>query len=80
MDAIVQCREIFYKFDYSSKDYDKAFNFRVQFTKGLKSVKEFKETTKYLFLLLFLGPLSLVLLLRNATPRSRGGEVLRWRT
>ena len=37
------------------KDYVEAFNFRVQITKHVKSVKEFKETIKCLFLLFFHG-------------------------
>ena len=51
--------------------YVEAFNFCVQITNDVKSVKEFKETTRYLFLLFFLGPFYLFLLLSNAT---RGAE------
>ena len=70
MDVVVQSRKIFCKFGCYGRNYIEAFNFCVQFTKDVKSVKEFKETTRYLFLLLFLGPFSLVFLLPDATPRS----------
>ena len=50
MDVIVQCREC------SGKDFVEAFNFCVLITKDVKSVKEFKETIRYFFLLFVLGP------------------------
>ena len=56
MDVIIQYRGIFYKFGCSGKDYVEAFNFRVQITKDVRNVKEFKETTRSLFLLFFLSP------------------------
>ena len=74
MDVIVQCRGSFYKFGRSGKDYVQIFNFRVKITKDVKTVKEFKETTRYLFLMIFLGLFYLVFLLVNATPWSRGRE------
>ena len=63
--------EFFYKFGCSGKDNVEAFNFRVQIKKDVKNVKEFKEIIRYLFLLFFLGPFYLVLLLPVATPNSR---------
>ena len=74
MDVIVQSRGIFCKFGCSGKDYVEAFNFCVQFTKDVKTVKESKETTRYLFLLIFIGPFSLGFLLPNAT---QGAEDLK---
>ena len=71
MDVKVQCRGIFYKFGCSGKDYVEAFNLRVQVTKDVKNDKEFKETTGSLFLLLFLSPFYLVLLLPTVTLRSQ---------
>ena len=71
MDVIVQCRGSFYKFGRSGKDFVEAFNFRVQIPKNVKNVKEFKETTRSLFLLVFLSPFYLVLLLLTATLRSQ---------
>ena len=62
MDAIFQCRGIFYKFECSCKDCVELFNFCVQIKKDVKYVKEFHKI-RYLFLLFFLGPLYLVLLL-----------------
>ena len=55
MEVIVQCWGFFCKFGYFGMDYVEAFNFRVQITIDVKSVKEFKETIRYLFLLLLLG-------------------------
>ena len=82
MDAIVQCRGIFYKFGCSGNDYVEPFNFRVQIKKDVKNVKEFKEIIGYLFLIFFLGPVYLVLLvlLPAATPNSRRGAELRRNT
>ena len=80
MDAIVQSREIFYKFGCSGKDYVEAFNFYVQIEKDVKNVKEFKEIVRYLFLLFFLGPFYLVLLLPAAIPNSRRGAEVRRHT
>ena len=60
----------------SGKDYVKAFNFRVQITKDMKSVEKFKETTTCLFFHFLLGLIYLVLLLPNANTRSRGWEEL----
>ena len=74
MDVIVQCRGIFYKFGCSGKDYVEAFNFCVQIIKDVKNAKEFKETTRSLFLLFFLSPF--YLLLPTAALRSQLGEEL----
>ena len=76
MDVIAHWRGIFYKYGCSGKDYVEAFNFSVQITKNLKIVKEFKETARYLFLLLFLWTFYLVLILPTTTSSSRGGEEL----
>ena len=80
MDVIAHWRGIFYKYGCSGKDYVEAFNFSVQITKNLKIVKEFKETVRYLFLLFFLWPFYLVLILPTTTSRSRGGEELQRQT
>ena len=76
MDVIVQCRGMFYKFGCSGKDYVEAFNFCVHITKDMKNAKEFKETTRSLFLLFFLSPFYLALR-PTATLRSQSGEQLR---
>ena len=52
-------------------EYVEAFNFRVQITKDVKNVKKMNvkrtyETTKYLFLLIFLGLFYLALLVLTA--------------
>ena len=73
---ILQCWEVFYKFGWSGKDYVEAFNFRVKITKDVKSIKEFKETIRYLILRFFVDPFYLVLPLLTATPRSQGGDEL----
>ena len=70
MDAIVQCRGICFKFGCSDKGCVEAFNFCVEIKKDVKYVKEFKETIRYLFLLFFLVPFYLALLLPTATPSS----------
>ena len=57
-----------------------AFEFRVQVTKDVKSIKKKFKETRYLFLLVFLGPFYLVLLLLNTTPKSQGWEELQQRT
>ena len=76
MDAIVQCRGIFYKFGWSGKDYVEAFNFRVQIKKDVKNVEEF-----FFFLLFFLGPFYLDLLLPTTTlNRGWRGAMLRRQT
>lgn len=80
MDVIVQCRGIFCKFGCSDKHYVEGFNFHVQITIDVKKIREFKETIRYLLLLLFLGPFYLTLLLPTVTPRSQGGIELRCRT
>ena len=80
MDVIAHWRGIFYKYGCSGKDYVEAFNFSVQITKNLKIVKEIKETVRYLFLLFFLWPFYLVLILPTTTSRSRGGEELQRQT
>ena len=68
MDVIVQRRGIFYIFGCSGKNYDEAFNFRVQITKDMKNFKEFKETIRYLFLLRFSLPFSFSLTTANCNP------------
>ena len=57
-------------FECSCKDCVEAFNFCVQIEKDVKYVKEFNEVIKYLFVLFFLGPFYLVLLLPTPTPSS----------
>ena len=73
---ILQCWGVFYKFGWSGKDYVEAFNFRVKISKDVKSIKEFKETIRYLILRFFVDPFYLVLRLPTATPRSQGGDEL----
>ena len=46
----------------------------MQITKDVKSVKKFKETTRCLFLLFFLGPFYLFLVLSNASQGAEGGR------
>ena len=77
MDAIVQCRGIFYKCRCSGKDYVEEFNFRLQIKNDVKNIKEFKEIIRYFFSLFFLRSFYLVLLLPTATPNSRIGMQLR---
>ena len=43
IDVIVQCRGFFCKFGCCGKDYVEAFNFRMQISKDVKSVKEFRD-------------------------------------
>ena len=47
MSSIIHCREIFYKFRCSGKEYKEAFNFRVQIEDAIKSAREFKKATRY---------------------------------
>ena len=63
MDTIFQCRGVFYKFECSCNDCVEAFNFCEQ-------MKKYKQIRRDLFLLFFLGPFYLVLLLPTVTPSS----------
>lgn len=46
MDAIVQCRGMFYKFGYSGKDYVERLNLKKKIEKDVKNVKEFEKIIK----------------------------------
>ena len=53
MNAVVQCRKFFINWDALARTMLKN-DFHVQITKNLKSIKESKETKRYLFAYLFL--------------------------
>ena len=60
MDAIVQCRGMFYKFGYSGKDYVERLYLKKKIEKDVKNVKELEKIIKVFILLLLFGPFHLI--------------------
>ena len=81
MNEIGQCQGFFFaNLDVLVRIIMKPLTFVCRFKKNMKSVKEFKEIIRHLFLLFFLNPFYVALLLPTASPRSRRGEELRRQT